>query len=184
MAKSIEAQDSGSRPVGKITTVAEAVQMFGPEFLAELASALAPQLQKLSSGNVRKVYEIEAYTGQHVVEEFHRVPLLDEEGQHVTNDKGRKQYTFEPRKRTVTGGWMVYLPQGHSLYVETKEQLERLGLTSESGLVDMNTGYRFEDQPESFKSMVARNTQHTPRSRRSGDGSLAGDLNAVISAQE
>ncbi len=158
--------------------------MFGQEFLSDLVSALAPQLQRVSQGNVKKVYEIEEYKGSHEVVEYHRVPVLDEDGKPIVDNNGRRKYTFEERPRTVKGGWMVYLPQGHSLYVETREQLERLHLTSESGLVDMNTGYRFEDTPESYKSIVARNTQHTPRSRRSGDGSLAGDINSVILNQD
>ena len=180
-----EAHDSVHNPdLGKITTVEEAAKMFGPEFIANLATMLAPQLQRLAQGNVRKVYEIEPYTGTHEIVEHIRQPMIDQDGAVVVNDKGQKRYNFVEHKRMVSGGWMVYLPQGHSIYVESQEQLNRLKLDSPTGLVDMNTGFNLTDEVESIKSRVSRNTQHTPPSRRSGDGSLAGSIDVVLRTVE
>lgn len=183
----VKAQDNGSVPaVGKITSVEEAVKLFGPEFVSDLAKLLAPQIQPLlAQGNVRKVYEIEPYTGSHEVIEHVRVELLDPEGQPVIDEKsGKKKYHFIEKKRMVSGGYMVYLPQGHSVYVESQEQLNRLRLNNPSGMVDMNTGLHVGEEAESIKSHVTRNTQHTPRARRIADGSLAGNIDSVISTLE
>lgn len=43
-------------------------------------------------------------------------------------------------KRKFTNGFMVYFPRGHSIFVETEAELERLGFTKDSPLVDMNSG--------------------------------------------
>jgi len=47
-------------------------------------------------------------------------------------------FTFEEQE--VDAGWMVYFPNGSSIHVWTKEEMERQGFLSDPTLVDMETG--------------------------------------------
>lgn len=37
-------------------------------------------------------------------------------------------------------GYMVYFPRGHSIFVKTDKELERLGFANQPDLIDMNSG--------------------------------------------
>lgn len=164
-------------------TVQEAVKQFGPDFMRELIEQLTPVIRRAVGGNVRKQYEVEPFTGTRTVEEYVRAPLIDSDGNHVVDSNGKKRYKFEKTSREVTGGYMVYLPQGHSIFVESAERLKEMNLDAPSGLVDMATGLPAMEAENSIKDLVQRNTTRTPQ-RRSGDGSLAGSLDAVIDSTE
>lgn len=181
MAK-IKDTDGASVPVGSIASVDDAVKLFGPDFVAQLAAALTPQLKRLAGGNVREAYQVEPYTGSHDIIEYVRTELIGPDGEVVINDKGKKQYKFVEQKRTVTGGWMVYFPQGHSLYIETADQLAQFKLNAPSGLVDMATGEAVTDEQSTIKDHVLRSTQRVSQ-RHSGDGSRAGEIDSVIASQ-
>lgn len=181
-AKKDEAQTAGAS--APAMTVQDAVKVLGPDFMRDLIDQLTPIIRRAVGGNVRKEYEVEPFLGSKEVVEQVRVPILDNDGVQVTDDKGKKQFRFEPRTRTVTGGYMVYLPQGHCIYVESAARLQELKLDAPSGLVDMTTGLAAIDDGDSIKDAVRRNTQHTPRARRSGDGSLAGSIDSVIRTLE
>lgn len=181
MSKKDEVQTAGAS--APAMTVQEAVKFLGPDFMRDLIEQLTPVIRRAVGGNVRKEYEVEPFLGSKEVVEKVRVPFLDNDGNHVTDDKGRKQFRFEDRTRVVTGGFMVYLPQGHCIYVESAARLRELKLDAPSGLVDMTTGLAALDDGDSIKENVRRNTQHTPR-RRTGDGSFGGSIDAVIAAQE
>jgi|SRR5580765_1432792 hypothetical protein len=47
-----------------------------------------------------------------------------------------------PKVEEFTEGYMIYFPQGHSMFVaaDDTEQLMRIGVLEEPGMVDMNTG--------------------------------------------
>jgi hypothetical protein len=112
--------------------------------------------QAASTGRIaaRRVYEVEEL-GKNTCTVLRNT---------CTNKESRK---WERQTREAIGGYMVYFPQGHSIYVETKEQLRRLNLHQMSGFVDMNTGLMVEDAvDESIKERVMRNTSHTPAHRR------------------
>jgi hypothetical protein len=73
--------------------------------------------------------------------------------------------------RTVEHGYMLYFPQGHSMFVaaDDKEQLERLGVFTTPRQVDMNSG---EVVPDDFglspKEIVARAERNRPRPAMKG----------------
>lgn len=62
-------------------------------------------------------------------------------------------------------GYMAYFPLGHSIRVRNMEELRRLGLDRQPGLVDMDTGHEITPDREkiSVKEMVARKTAHAQR---------------------
>ena len=47
---------------------------------------------------------------------------------------------FEYEDLEVDAGWMVYLPNGSSVHIWTKEEMERQGFDLEPTLVNMETG--------------------------------------------
>jgi hypothetical protein len=73
--------------------------------------------------------------------------------------------------RTVEKGYMLYFPQGHSMFIaaDDTEQLERLGVFQKPRQVDMSSG---ELVPEDFdltpKELVARSERNRPRPAMQG----------------
>jgi len=73
---------------------------------------------------------------------------------------------LQPREEEFKGGYLVYFPQGHSIFVaeDDREQLMRIGVLDDPRLVDMETG---EDVPDDYalspKEIVARKTHNRPR---------------------
>jgi hypothetical protein len=73
--------------------------------------------------------------------------------------------------RTVEHGYMLYFPQGHSLFIaaDDREQLERLGVFQKPAQVDMSSG---EVVPEDYtltpKEMVQRSERNRPRPSTQG----------------
>ena len=76
-----------------------------------------------------------------------------------------------PKKVEFKGGYMVYFPQGHSIFVpeHDKEQLHRLGVLRNPAYVDMESG---EVVPENYnlspKEIVERKEANRPRSPYTG----------------
>jgi hypothetical protein len=143
------------------------------KLVAMVSAQLAPQLAEASAAarmlksKAKRTYQLERIEDERTVMERVRVPDGEQEiavnGVMVT----RKLFKFVEQKRIVKGGWVVYFPHGHSIFVETEEQLKRLGLAGASGLVDMDTGLSIdEDMEESLKDRVVRSTQ--PRRRVGG----------------
>lgn len=70
-----------------------------------------------------------------------------------------------------TEGYMIYYPQGHSLFVaaDDTDQLTRLGVLQDPKLVDMESG---EEMPDSYnltpKEIVQRKERNRPRSSSTG----------------
>jgi len=88
--------------------------------------------------------------------------------QYVTRKDETTDRVYRERVEKVVKvplGYMVYFPQGHSLHVETDEELRRLGLDGPIGLVDMETG-EMVDAPSNpladLKRVVDRTTRDTP----------------------
>ena len=74
---------------------------------------------------------------------------------------------MRPVTEEFTDGYMIYFPQGHSMFVaaDDTEQLNRIGVLERPHVVDMNTG---EIVPDSFhltpKEIVERKQHNRPRS--------------------
>lgn len=85
--------------------------------------------------NIKIAYEIHKVKGKHTVEE------------RVARFKDGKYAGLEDRKREVNGGFMVYFPRGHSIFLETQEQLALFGLDRPSGQIDMDTGEYVDATP-------------------------------------
>lgn len=99
---------------------------------------------------VRRTYQIERVP-EHTIEE--NVAVM-EKGKYVG---------FQRRKRVVKDGFMVYFPRGHSLFVENEDQLARLHLDRDGGMVDMATGMSITDAgPVDLRAVVHRATRAEP----------------------
>ena len=57
-----------------------------------------------------------------------------------TDKKGALLGGFDYEDIEVDAGWMVYFPNGASIRIWTKEEMERQGFLSAAALVDMETG--------------------------------------------
>jgi hypothetical protein len=97
------------------------------------------------------------------VERVENVRVKKRIGRRAT-DGITKGLIFEEAEYTLPNAFMVYFPSGHSLLVETEQELIRLGFMDPPGIVDMETG---EEVPVvdtySPKEMVKRATQHRSR---------------------
>ena len=76
-----------------------------------------------------------------------------------------------PVQEEFTEGYMIYFPQGHSMFVaaDDTEQLQRIGVLEQPRMVDMNSG---EIVPDNYnlspKEIVARKQNNRPRAHTGG----------------
>jgi len=72
-----------------------------------------------------------------------------------------------PKEETFHEGYMIYFPQGHSMFVaaDDEEQLKRIGVLEEPRVVDMNTGDIMALSP---KEIVQRKELNRPRAHTGG----------------
>lgn len=70
---------------------------------------------------------------------------------------------FETEEVEDTRGYMVYMPQGHSIHVRSKDELRRLGFLGQGHIVDMNSG---EVVPETREVSLKELNERRTRSRR------------------
>jgi len=54
--------------------------------------------------------------------------------------EGKYETTKTVEKKVFDHGYMVVFPKGHSVFIETFEELERLGFAGDPSLIDMETG--------------------------------------------
>lgn len=54
--------------------------------------------------------------------------------------EGKYETTKEIVKKTFSHGYMVVFPKGHSVFIESEEELFRLGFAGDPSLIDMETG--------------------------------------------
>tara|TARA_R100001594_G_scaffold134845_1_gene176202 strand:- start:447 stop:791 length:345 start_codon:yes stop_codon:yes gene_type:complete len=74
-----------------------------------------------------------------------------------TDSKGKLLGGFEYEDVEVDAGWMVYFPNGSSIRVWTKEEMDRQGFLSAPNLVNMETG---DDMgPSANASLKSRSEQ-------------------------
>lgn len=96
-------------------------------------------------------YEVEKYDGPAMERTVYKA-MKDEKGKHLG---------FEKSTEMIEGGYMVYFPQGHSLFLETEEELARYGLSDDAKLIDMESGEIAPNSTISLKSRVAAKTHNT-----------------------
>ena len=100
--------------------------------------------------NVRAKFEVEE------VGEYTRMQRI---GKRAT-DGITKGLIFEDVRITVPRAWIVYFPSGHSVRVESEEEMVRLGYLAAPPMVDMETGEEVPmDMPLTPKQAVERATK-------------------------
>ena len=81
---------------------------------------------------VTKKFQIEVIRDRKVTEQLSTF---------VTGEGGVKQRVVEARERIVPESYMVYFPGGHSIWVESKAELVRMGFTPDENIeIDTDTG--------------------------------------------
>jgi hypothetical protein len=120
--------------------------------------------------DIQPTFQVEKVTGN-----FHRMVTVLEET-HKTRNVGGVERTLTTRKmkqvrEDFTEGFMIYYPQGHSLFVaaDDEDQLMFLGVMNDPKKVDMESG---EEVPDDFalspKEIVERKQRNRPRASTQG----------------
>lgn len=104
----------------------------------------------MSNVNALPAFEVEPFTGEYTKKVYTA----------KKDEKTGKHLGFTTEDKTFKGGYMVYMPAGHSIHVETDEELIRLGFATDPKLIDMNSG---EEVPGSvsLKRRVEAKTRNT-----------------------
>lgn len=122
-----------------------------------------------------------AFQAERVTGKFSRMIMHIEEDVRKVGPNGDKSIITRklvPKKEEFSDGWMIYFPQGHSLFVaaDDDEQLQRIGVGDRPKLVDMNSGEEVPDNLNlSPKEIVARAENNRPRARTGGLATLSGE---------
>lgn len=115
-----------------------------------------------------------AFQAERVTGHFTRMVMHIEEDVRSVGPLGNKQVITRklvPKQEVFTEGWMVYFPQGHSMFIaaDDEEQLHRIGVLEQPRLVDMNSGEEVPmDLALSPKEIVERKQFNRPRARATG----------------
>lgn len=123
------------------------------------------------AGNLdfKPAFQAEKITGQ-----FFRMVMHIEEDVRKVGPLGNKEVITRklvPKREEFTDGYMIYFPQGHSMFVaaDDEDQLQRIGVLEAPRLVDMNTGEEVPDQLNlTPKEIVERKQHNRPRARATG----------------
>lgn len=115
-----------------------------------------------------------AFQAERVTGKFTRMVMHIEEDVRKVGPLGEKSVITRklvPHQEEFTDGYMVYFPQGHSLFIaaDDDEQLRRIGVLEQPRLVDMNSG---EEVPPDVnltpKEIVERSQLNRPRRGSTG----------------
>ena len=115
-----------------------------------------------------------AFQAERVTGNFRRTVMHIEEDVRDVGPLKNKQIIARklvPVVEEFTEGYMVYFPQGHSIFVaaDDMEQLQRIGVLETPSLVDMNSG---EVLPANYaltpKEVVERAQHNRPRPQMRG----------------
>ena len=122
-----------------------------------------------STLDFKPAFQVEKLSGK-----FTRMVMHIEEDVRSVGPLGNKQVITRkkvPKQEEFTSAYMVYFPQGHSLFIagDDEEQLRRIGVLEQPRLVDMNSG---EEVPADIaltpKEIVERSQNNRPRNRSVG----------------
>ena len=111
---------------------------------------------------------------EHLKGEFTRMVMHIEEDVRNVGPLGNKQIVTRklvPKQEVFTDAYMVYFPQGHSLFIagHDEEQLRRIGVLEPPRIVDMNSGEEVPMEAQlSPKQIVERKQHNRPRARSVG----------------
>lgn len=124
-----------------------------------------------STLDFKPAFQVEKLTGK-----FQRMVMFIEEDVRAVGPLGEKHVITRklvPRQQEFEDAYMVYFPQGHSLFIasDDEEQLRRIGVLEQPRLVDMNSG---EEVPANIaltpKEIVERSQLNRPRNGRATGG--------------
>lgn len=119
--------------------------------------------------DIRPEFQVEHVTGK-----FHLpITILERDVRTVgfNNEKSITVNKMTHKTRTVEEGYMLYFPQGHSMFIAADDtaQLERVGVFRKPQQIDMNSGEVVpEDYALSPKEMVQRAERNRPRPATQG----------------
>ena len=91
--------------------------------------------------DIKPAFQAEKVTGN-----FYRMVMaIEEDVRLVGNGSVEKKIITRklvPVRQEFNEGWMIYFPQGHSMFVaaDDTDQLRRIGVLEQPALVDMNSG--------------------------------------------
>lgn len=131
--------------------------------------------------NIKPAFQAEKVTGK-----FKRTVIRIEEDVRMVGplkDKSIIARKMVPMEEEFTEGYMIYFPQGHSMFVaaDDTEQLRRIGVLSDPRYVDMDSG---EEVPDDYnlspKEIVQRKEQNRPRPVGVTQGGFTALDNGVI----
>jgi hypothetical protein len=106
---------------------------------------------------IRQIFEVHRVPKRMMEQTVPEISIEEIDGRKVKRITGFKKETVE-----VKGGFMVYFPRGHSIFVDSEGGLATFGLLNDdgsvrTGKVDMETGEPVEDQtPVSLKDSLER----------------------------
>jgi hypothetical protein len=119
----------------------------------------------MARANIKPAFQAEYIEGNF----WRTIMAIEEDVRIITNATGEKKIITRrlvPKREEFGAGYMLYFPQGHSIFVaeDDKEQLHRLGVLDDPLLVDMESG---EPVPMDYnltpKEIVERKTKNRPR---------------------
>jgi hypothetical protein len=121
------------------------------------------------------------FQAEYVTGNFSRMVMhIEEEVRDVGPLKNKQIISrrIVPKREEFTAGYMIYFPQGHSMFVAEDDvaQLQRIGVLEQPAMVDMNSG---ELVPATFhmtpKEIVANKERNRPRPTTGGLATLNGE---------
>jgi hypothetical protein len=117
-----------------------------------------------------------AFQAERVNGKFTRMVMHIEEDVRKVGPNGDKSIITRklvPKKEEFSDGWMIYFPQGHSMFVaaDDADQLNRIGVGDRPKIVDMNSGDEVPDNLNLSPKEIVEQAQHNrPRAARSTGG--------------
>ena len=138
----------------------------------------------MSGTNIKPAFQAELVKGS-----FTRVVTRINEDVRKVGALGKDVITrtLVQERETFDEGYMVYFPQGHSIFVaaDDTEQLTRIGVFTEPARVDMETGETVPDEYDmSPKEIVARRERNRPRPFGQSATATQGGLTEVLAGTD
>jgi hypothetical protein len=114
-----------------------------------------------------------AFQAEKVTGNFFRMVMHIEEDVRKIGPLGNKEVITRklvPKREEIKEGYMVYFPQGHSMFVaaDDTEQLTRIGVLEPPRMVDMNSGEEIPNQYNLTPKEIVENSQRRARPRMTG----------------
>ena len=114
-----------------------------------------------------------AFQAEKVSGNFYRMVMHIEEDVRNVGPLGNKQIITRrlvPKREEFTEGYMIYFPQGHSMFVaaDDLEQLTRIGVLEPPRMVDMNSGEEIPNNYNLSPKEIVEQSQRRARPRMTG----------------